>query len=898
MAVKYDPILDALREADTSGSSDTASNLGTGVGIFSNKNSGVFYFNSLADSTTIGVSTASGGNIALNLISIPSSLIPDPLSVNNLSVHSTASINRLDVKNTYFSLTGGATPLVEGQLSWDSALGHLGYGLPGGNVELAIGMENVLPRRCKNSSGTTMTKGTVVYISSVSGNNPVVSRARANTDATSAFTIGVCAEDIPDGQKGWITTYGVVSGLNLSSYTAGDTVYLSGTTAGEFTKTKPYAPTHYVRIGIVTKATSSGDLYVQVLNGFEMDELHNVSAQSAASGDILRYNGSTNLWETQSLIKPLTKTVTSGQFLDSYDATTGVFTSSTPTHNSTSGIQGGTAGEYNHLTNAQVTNLNNQSGTNTGDETKTSIETKLGAATSSNNGYLTSTDWNTFNNKQAALGYTPANQTTTISTTAPLSGGGDLSANRTLSMSAANTTTDGYLKSADWNTFNGKLTPNSPITGATKTKITYDANGLVTAGADATTADIADSTNKRYVTDAQLTVIGNTSGTNTGDVTVTDTSTIDFTLTGQALTGSVIQSGITHNNLGSLQGGTTGQYYHLTSAQLTNLGNQSGTNTGDITVTDSSTIDFTLTGQSLTASVIQGGITHNNLAGLTTGDPHTQYLYLNNRGSTQTVNDKVVIKSSATSGNLLELQYTSTGTSGDSIGAYFNYTDTGGGVKTVYAHRASLYYSGTGTISGTQATSNQIIINGGGIVNNAEILTSNLTISNGSTVSEANLIKIYAPTLSIGSTLTTLRGIYIADMSAGATNWSIYSLGGKMYHAGQIQSGDGTASAPAFSFVNETNTGFYRVTTGDYSFTSEGTRIMTLSNDNRVLIGATNVATNPDAKVEIASTTSALLLPRMTQTQRDALTAVNGMLIYNSTSGTVQARNAGAWVSL
>lgn len=62
-----------------------------------------------------------------------------------------------------------------------------------------------------------------------------------------------------------------------------------------------------------------------------------------------------------------------------------------------------------------------------------------------------------------------------------------------------------------------KVDENAAITGATKTKITYDAKGLVTAGADATTADIADSTNKRYVTDANLTVIGNTSGTNTGD---------------------------------------------------------------------------------------------------------------------------------------------------------------------------------------------------------------------------------------------------------------------------------------------------------------------------------------------------------------------------------------------
>jgi len=68
-------------------------------------------------------------------------------------------------------------------------------------------------------------------------------------------------------------------------------------------------------------------------------------------------------------------------------------------------------------------------------------------------------------------------------------------------------------------TWNSKLDPNTPITGATKTKITYDSDGLVTAGADATTADITDSLNKRYVTDADLVTLSNTSGTNTGDQT-------------------------------------------------------------------------------------------------------------------------------------------------------------------------------------------------------------------------------------------------------------------------------------------------------------------------------------------------------------------------------------------
>jgi hypothetical protein len=78
----------------------------------------------------------------------------------------------------------------------------------------------------------------------------------------------------------------------------------------------------------------------------------------------------------------------------------------------------------------------------------------------------------------------------------------------------------GYLNgvtSAIQTQLDSKVDENAAITGATKTKITYDAKGLVTAGADATTADIADSLNKRYVTDAQLVVVGNTSGTNTGD---------------------------------------------------------------------------------------------------------------------------------------------------------------------------------------------------------------------------------------------------------------------------------------------------------------------------------------------------------------------------------------------
>ena len=69
--------------------------------------------------------------------------------------------------------------------------------------------------------------------------------------------------------------------------------------------------------------------------------------------------------------------------------------------------------------------------------------------------------------------YVPTSRT--ISTTAPLQGGGDLSANKTLSITQATTSTNGYLSSTDWNTFNGKQNAlTNPVTGTgTSGYVTY-----------------------------------------------------------------------------------------------------------------------------------------------------------------------------------------------------------------------------------------------------------------------------------------------------------------------------------------------------------------------------------------------------------------------------------------
>lgn len=56
--------------------------------------------------------------------------------------------------------------------------------------------------------------------------------------------------------------------------------------------------------------------------------------------------------------------------------------------------------------------------------------------------------------------------------------------------------------------------------------------------------------------------------------------------------------------------------------------------------------------------------------------------------------------------------------------------------------------------------------------------------------------------------------------------------------------------------------------------------------------------TNASVGIELRATTRAVLLSRMTTAQRDALTAVDGMLLYNTDVQSVQVRNAGVWRSV
>jgi len=292
-----------------------------------------------------------------------------------------------------------------------------------------------------NAESTQITKGQVVYAYGATGDRMSVKLASNLGDPTSAKTIGlVFSSTIAANGTGYIITQGVIQNLNLGSYTAGDTLYLDST-AGGFTKVKPHAPNHLVYIGIVERANSgNGQIYVRPQNGYELDEIHDVDLYSTApvNNDILTYiTGTNNLWKPRSIASILGFT----PYSDANPA--GYITSSALSP---------------YLTSATAASTYQPIGTYATAGNSMTFTNKSGNISqwTNDSGYLTSI---TSLQITTALGYTPVTNVRTISTTGPLSGGGDLSANRTISIIQADSSNDGYLSAIDWNTFNSKQEP-------------------------------------------------------------------------------------------------------------------------------------------------------------------------------------------------------------------------------------------------------------------------------------------------------------------------------------------------------------------------------------------------------------------------------------------------------
>jgi hypothetical protein len=223
------------------------------------------------------------------------------------------------------------------------------------------------------------------------------------------------------------------------------------------------------------------------------------------------------------------------------------------------------------------------------------------------------------------------------------------------------------------------IVPNSSITAKTKIKITYDSKGLITAGVDATTADITPSTDRNYVTDVQSGVISNTSGINTGDET---TSSIKSKLGITTLSGS---------NTGD-QTNVTGNAATATKlATARKINNVDFDGSGDITITSTAdagtltgtTLNSTVTGSSLTSVGTLANLTVTNpIAGSITGNAATS--------TTATTAGNITATSNTTLTSLSNLNTVGTITSGVWSGTTVAIEKGGTGATTAAAARANL----------------------------------------------------------------------------------------------------------------------------------------------------------------------------------------------------------------
>ena len=190
-------------------------------------------------------------------------------NANNVSVTggtvSGTTLTSDTVSNNLTFTPTSAPSYVEGELWYDSTQKSLAYYNDITNNTLHIGQEVQL--KVINNTGSTINIGQPVYVTGTSSGQtyPNVALAIANT-LTTANVIGLANQNIASGSAGYVTTIGLIQGINTGSYTVGDTLYLSPYSAGYYQNTIP--PTGYaVKLGTVAYVNSSnGAIYINKSN--------------------------------------------------------------------------------------------------------------------------------------------------------------------------------------------------------------------------------------------------------------------------------------------------------------------------------------------------------------------------------------------------------------------------------------------------------------------------------------------------------------------------------------------------------------------------------------------------------------------------------------------------------
>jgi hypothetical protein len=223
----------------------------------------------------------------------------------------------------YYQLdTTYSNGFVIGAISWDIDNGTADIGLSS-TLKLKIGQDDTW--YVKNQSGSTITKGTVVYASGTLGASGRITIAPmiANGTIPSRFLLGIVAENILNGADGYVIAKGKIRQINTNAFNDGDVLWVSPTVAGALTVTEPTAPNLKLAIAFVVHKATNGILAVRATEGVRIADASDVEYAGAADNSFLVYNSATGVWEDEavSIFKTIAVAGQSSVVADTYTDT-------------------------------------------------------------------------------------------------------------------------------------------------------------------------------------------------------------------------------------------------------------------------------------------------------------------------------------------------------------------------------------------------------------------------------------------------------------------------------------------------------------------------------------------------------------------------------------------------
>ena len=153
----------------------------------------------------------------------------------------------------------------QGTLTWNNNDEALDLTV-GDGVVLQLGFETYM--RVKNDTGSQINNGEVVGFVGVNSEIKVAPYI-ANNTANELYFVGVATHDMPDQDIGPVTLYGKVRGLDTTgpgaeTWSVGDILYASPTTAGLLTNVRPTAPNGVIVIAaVLTVDATNGEIMVR-----------------------------------------------------------------------------------------------------------------------------------------------------------------------------------------------------------------------------------------------------------------------------------------------------------------------------------------------------------------------------------------------------------------------------------------------------------------------------------------------------------------------------------------------------------------------------------------------------------------------------------------------------------